>query len=113
MSRYELNKFMRKVNMDADALSDYRADPARYVDAWCRPGPDGSPRPYPEGGTLDGAEREAFAARDFGALYRMGAHPYLLWSFTEAVWIHERPRGWIVESFRVAAQEAGYPDFAT
>lgn len=113
MGRYEVNKFMRWVNMDADALADYRRDPAAVVRKWSAVPASGSPRPLPAGGPLTVDEATALSARDFGALYAMGAHPYLLWSFTEAVWIHERPRAWVVESFREAAAEIGYPDFST
>ena len=113
MGRYEVNKFMRWVNMDADALAAYRRDPAGVVSQWSAESPSASPRPLPAGGPLAEDEVAALSARDFGALYAMGAHPYLLWSFSEAVWIHERPRTWIVETFREAAAEVGHPDFST
>ena len=98
MSRYAVNKVMRAVNMDPDALADYRADAARFVE----PVADLTP-----------AERQALAEKDYGALYAMGAHPYLLWSFAEAVHVPPMSRPDLVESFRVAARAVGYPDFAT
>jgi len=115
MGRHDVNAFMRRVNMHRDAHAAYIADPAAAVAAWealaKRTVED--PEPLALGGTFTEAERAALAARDFGALYALGAHPYLLWSFTEAVWIHELPREEIVRRFRESAAEVGYPDFAT
>lgn len=98
MSLYGVNTFMREVNMQPLRHAAYVADPPGYVETW-------------ELAPLTQAEREALAARDYGALYRMGAHPYLLWSFTEAVWVPEVTRAELVESFRAGA--IGYPDVAT
>lgn len=106
---------MRWVNMDAAAHRAYIADTAATVAEWERMGaaqvPD--PIPVPIGGRLDDVERAALVDRDFGALYEMGAHPYLLWSFTEAVHLHELPREEIVRRFRERVAGSGYPDFAT
>jgi hypothetical protein len=115
MGRYDVNTFMRRVNMHQDMHASYVADPAAAVTAWeaLAEKQVEDPEPNPLGGTFTAEEREALIARDFGALYALGAHPYLLWSFTEAVWIHELPRAEIVRRFREAAAEVGYPDFAT
>jgi hypothetical protein len=98
VSKYAVNKVMREVNMDPAALAAYRADSAGFVRA--RPGL-----------TLD--ERAALADKDYGSLYALGAHPYLLWSFIEAALVPPRTRPELVDSFRVAASAVGYPDFAT
>ncbi|MBO2449987.1 hypothetical protein J4573_22990 [Actinomadura barringtoniae] len=100
MSRYGINKFMRAVNMNPDALAAYIADPAAFVTAW-------------PGGRLAPDEVNALAQRDYGALYAFGAHPYLLWSFAEAVWVPEISRPDLVERYRQAALRCGYPDFST
>lgn len=120
MSRHHVNKFMRHVNMDRAAHASYIEDPGAFVDLWeelpaveSGVGTCPDPPPHPRGGSFTAAERQALADRDYGALYALGAHPYLLWSFTEAVWIHERPRDQIVASFRSQAAEAGYPDIRT
>jgi methionine synthase II (cobalamin-independent) len=46
-------------------------------------------------------------------LLRAGAHPFTLWSFTEAVWIHDKPREELVADYKAKATQAGYPDFKT
>jgi len=100
MSRYGIDKFMRAVNMAPETLAAYIADPAAFVATW-------------EGGHLTEEEQQSLAQRDYGALYAFGAHPYLLWSFAEAVWVPEIPRPELVERYRVAARRHGYPDFST
>ena len=99
MSLYEVNKFMRMVIIDSANLAAYVEDPAGFT-----------AQRY-EG--TDEGERRALETRDYGALYTMGAHPYLLWSFSEAVWVPEVTRPELVESYRVAARAAGFPDWST
>ena len=62
---------------------------------------------------LSGLERTALEERDYAALYRIGAHPYLLWSFAEAVWVPEVARPDLVAAYKAAAREIGYPDWRT
>src|SRR5690606_10047062 len=86
VSKHMMNKMMRAVEMSDRAVAQYVADPAGFVDHWLTTsaGPD---RPADDH-VLTDQERKAFADRDYGELYRLGAHPYLLWHFTEAVYIH-------------------------
>lgn len=98
MSRYVVNKVMREVNMGPDALAAYREDSAGFVR---------------EIVGLSRHERAALAEKDYGALYALGAHPYLLWSFIEAALVPPMSRPDLVEAFRQAAAAVGYPDFAT
>ncbi|MFI6815002.1 hypothetical protein ACIBG7_21540 [Nonomuraea sp. NPDC050328] len=100
MSRYGINAFLREINMAAAAHRAYVADPAGYAAEWA-------------GAPLTPEERAALQRRDFGALYGFGAHPYLLWSFTEAVWVPEISRAELVERFRRESAAHGYPDVAT
>jgi hypothetical protein len=106
MSRYVANKVMRLVTRDPPSLTAYVADPAAFVDEYLSSHPA-------DRAALTEAERTALEHRDYGALYRLGAHPYLLWSFTEAVWVPAVSRPELVESFRTAAAAVGYPDWAT
>lgn len=102
------NKFMRAVEMSDDAVRAYVADPAAFVEAWLAgaPGPD----QRPDDRVLTDAERAAFAARDYAALYALGAHPYLLWHFTEAVYLHETSWPELNERYREAVRPSGCPD---
>lgn len=97
MSRYGVVALLRKVNMDPTALAAYRADPVGFVRDW-------------DESSLTAEEAEMLARKDYAALYASGAHPYLLWSFTEAVWTPELDRADLVERFRTAASSVGYPD---
>jgi hypothetical protein len=101
-----MNRFMRQVNMDPASLADYRTDPAAFV-------ADYAGASLPSAARLSAREREAFARRDYEYLYAAGTHPYLLWSFTEAVYVPPMPRPELVESFRQAALRHGYPDWST
>ncbi|GII90514.1 hypothetical protein [Sinosporangium siamense] len=105
MSKYALNAFMRDVNMDPDCHREYVRDPAGFAAAWRQRANEAC--------ALTDTEFEALAARDYGAIYGLGGHPYLLWSFAEAVWVPEITRPELVESYRVRSAAHGYPDTAT
>lgn len=106
MSKYLMNKLIHRVNADEAALKAYRRDPAGFVAEWERSQPASA-------GRLTDEEREALATRDYGRLYALGAHPFMLWSFTEAVWSHEVPRDELVRDYKEKTAAIGYPDFAT
>jgi hypothetical protein len=103
MSKYLMNKFMHHVNMNGAAEKEYKANPAAFVTQWEKG----------EKLKLAAEEREALCRRDYGKLYALGAHPFLLWSFTEAIWVHERPREELVKDYKEKAAKIGYPDFKT
>ncbi|WP_283133350.1 hypothetical protein [Rhizohabitans arisaemae] len=105
MSIYAINHFMRDVNMERDCHRAYLADPPGFVASWVAAAGPAS--------ALTAEERAALERRDYGALYGLGAHPYLLWSFAEAVWVPEITRPELVEDYRVKARAHGYPDCAT
>ena len=60
-------------------------------------------------------ERVALITRNHGELYRLGAHPYVLWHFVEAirVWTGETTWPEMKERFRDDIRPHGSPDFAT
>ncbi|WP_137844713.1 hypothetical protein [Microbacterium sp. 2FI] len=109
MSKYMLGKFMRAVEMSDRAVAAYVADPGAFVDAWlAEAGRSDLPS---DDRVLSPPERSAFATRDYAALYALGAHPYLLWHFIEAVYSHEV--GWrdLVEQYRAAVTPYGHVDY--
>lgn len=114
VSRYDVDKFMRHVEGSDAAVRAFAANPRRYVEEWVRVG-EVSRTPPAAGGPLTVAEQEALASRDAGALYGMGAHPYLLWHFLEAVlvWTGEKTWPQLNEEYRTAVTPLGYPDFGT
>ena len=89
MSKYLMNKLIHVVNMDEEAEREYTAKPREFVEKW----------EESQKLKLEPEEREALATKDYGKLYALGAHPFTLWSFTEAVWIHEKPREELVADY--------------
>jgi hypothetical protein len=103
MSKYLMNKLIHLVNMDEEAEKEYTATPREFVEKWEKT----------QKSKLEPEEREALATKDYGKLYALGAHPFTLWSFTEAVWVHEKEREELVADYKAKAAKAGYPDFKT
>jgi hypothetical protein len=113
MTKYMIDKFMRAVEMSNESVGAYVADAPAFIDAWLAGG--GGPDAVADDRVLTSEERKAFAHRDYEALYRLGAHPYLLWHFTEAVYEGEYTpdRGWrqLVEEYRAAVAPHGLVDY--
>jgi Aromatic-ring-opening dioxygenase LigAB, LigA subunit len=103
MSKYVMNKFIHQVNMSEAWEKEYKASPAEFVAKWEKDQPL----------KLSDEERAALGARDYGRLYALGAHPFTLWSFTEAIWSHEVPREELIKDYKEKATKTGYPDFKT
>ena len=104
MSRFQVNKFIAWVEgLDAE-VEAYAADPRGYVDEW-EERATASRLPTPNSGAFTPEERTALATVDHGELYRLGAHPYMLWHFVEAV------RVWAGDATDVMPH--GYPDITT
>lgn len=103
MSKYLMNKLIHLVNMNEQAEEKYCANARGFVEEWEKS----------QKLKLTPEEREALATKDYGKLYALGAHPFTLWSFTEAVWVHEVPRPELVADYKAKATKAGYPSFKT
>ena len=103
MSKYLMNKLIHLVNMDEAAEKAYAVEPREFVERWEKT----------QTLKLEPEEREALATKDYGKLYALGAHPFTLWSFTEAVWVHKMPREELVADYKAKAAKAGYPNFKT
>jgi len=103
MSKYLMNKLIHYVNMTESAEKEYKAKPRDFVEKWEKT----------QKWKFTPEERDALATKDYGKLYTLGAHPFTLWSFTEAVWAHEIPREELVKDYKEKAAQAGYPNFKT
>src|SRR5512141_600117 len=103
MSKYLMNKLIHHVNMNEAAEKAYKDAPRAFVQNWEKE----------QKLKLTAEEREALATKDYGKLYALGAHPFTLWSFTEAVWVEEMPREELVKDYKQKAAKAGYPNFKT
>jgi hypothetical protein len=103
MSKYLMNKLIHHVNMNASAEDEYTANPRAFVETW----------EQTQKLKFTSEEREALATKDYGKLYALGAHPFTLWSFTEAVWVREIPREELIKDYKEKAAKAGYPNFRT
>jgi hypothetical protein len=101
MSKYAMNKLIHHVNMNQGAEQEYKTNPREFVTKW----------EQEQKLNFTAEEREALATKDYGKLYALGAHPFTLWSFTEAVWTHEVPRDELIKDYKEKAAKAGYPDF--
>jgi hypothetical protein len=114
MSRYQMNKFIAYVDEDGERVNAFHADPAGYVAAW-EARAAASRLPTADSGTFTDEERRAFVERDYGTLYAMGVHPYLLLHLARAldVQIEETPWPEFVERYRAAVSPHGFPDFGT
>lgn len=114
MSRFQIDKFIGFVEGSDQAVLDYVADPAGFVNAW-----EGraarSRLPTPDSGTFTDEERAALIGIDHAELYRLGAHPYVLWHFVEAVRVWAGDATWpeMTERFRTDIEPHGTPDFST
>jgi hypothetical protein len=108
-----VNKLMWEVDSTDAALDTFKADPAAFLESWESAYELPVP-PYPEGGRLTDTEREALRTRDYGALYAMGANPFLLWQFARSVSVPDQMGiEELIASFRKAVEPHGYPDFHT
>lgn len=114
MSTYQLDKFLAHVEGSDDEVRRYVADPPTYIRSWVQRAAS-SRLPEPDSGPLTDEEREALATIDHAELYRLGAHPYLLWHFVEAVRVWAGDVSWpdMVERYRTDIAPHGVPWYGT
>jgi hypothetical protein len=96
MSLYALDKVMREVIQRADAHEAFSANAEAYL----------------EGRDLSAGERSALVARDFQALYTLGAHPFLLVGFV-ATQSPPPQRAAATAAYQKSLADLGYPDYST
>jgi Aromatic-ring-opening dioxygenase LigAB, LigA subunit len=98
MSRYEVDKVLRAVAREASARSAFLADPGAYL----------------EGRDLTAEERDALHQHDYTTLYRLGAHPFLLWPFTTKLAAEQGRAGReVMREYMAAITPLGRPDYTT
>ena len=106
-----VNKLLWEVERSDESLNTFIDESAGFISRWERIEPT---PPYPSGGILTTEERIAFESWDYSTLYRMGAHPFLLWQFALAVWVPKRMEAHeFIAAYRIGVGEHGHPDFAT
>jgi hypothetical protein len=94
VSRYGVDKALRRVIHDPGAKTALQTSPDTAL----------------EGCELDETERQALLGWDVGTLYRLGAHPFLLWNaFSGIAADREGARA----EYLAAVSPHGYPDYAT
>lgn len=113
-NRHQINKFITYVEAYDAEVRRFAADPSGYVTEWQRRGA-ASRVPVPDGGDLTPQAAAALAGVDYATLYRMGAHPYVLWHFCEGVLVWAGQASWsqLKEEYRDAVAAAGLVDFST
>lgn len=109
MSRYMINKLIREIEMSDARVAAYIADPPGVVAAWLEQG--ATPARVADDRSLDDDERRAFEARDYAKLYELGAHPYLLWHWVEAVFVAETTWPELNAEYKRRIAPLGYPDY--
>ena len=95
MSKYHVDKVMREAILDGNVASAFKADADKFL----------------EGRDLTEEERKALIDVDYAALYRLGAHPFLLNGFTRLVWKGDKAA--LNAEYRKNIAPFGYPDFST
>jgi hypothetical protein len=112
MSRAEVDLLLVAIDETDESVECFRSDPEGFVSEWERTYHERSDGRW-TGGTLNEQERLAVVSSDHGALYRMGAHPFLLWQMVRSVAGDSVPLVDLVESYRRAVEPWGYPFFGT
>jgi hypothetical protein len=98
VSRGEMNLAILEIERDDDTMAAFDRDPAGFL----------------QGFRLSSVERRALESWDHGALYALGAHPFILWQAVRSVAVMRgEPLDELVERYRAAVSPHGYPDFST
>lgn len=104
-----MNKFIRTVEMSDAAVAAYKADPVAYVASWLDQA--APPDRVSDDRVLTAAERKAFEDIDYETLYALGAHPYLLWHWVEAVFVPAVSWPEMNREYKEKVSRHGYPSF--
>jgi hypothetical protein len=98
MSRAELNMALLDIDRDDAALAAFDADPAAFL----------------AGRGLSHDERDALEQWDIGALYALGAHPFVLFQAARSRSVRAgEALGDFLSAYHQSIAPHGYPDFTT
>ncbi len=102
-----MDKFLYRVDSGEETLEAYARDPERFVARWAE-------AETTSGHRFSDEERRALAERDYVALYRMGANPFLLWTLMLPILQRETPDAMAVARiYREKIKPFGRPDCRT
>jgi hypothetical protein len=96
VSKYAVDKLLREMIMHPQQAERFVEDPIVYTD----------------GRGLTDEARRAFVEQDYRTLYGMGAHPFLLWAWTQRIKKAPDVRA-LIQEYRASVAPLGYPDFGT
>src|SRR3954453_4993820 len=98
MSRFIMDRVLKDVGTFQPQLKRYLEDPSGYTD----------------GMDLEPAGREALEACDTGALWTLGAHPFILLSFVRNIGVARgRPPAEVIRDYKAAIRPLGRPDYSS
>ena len=98
MSRGMIDIVLYEIDQTIESIERFTTDPGGFLDAY----------------RLTEDERRAFEAWDYGTLYAMGAHPFLLFQVVRSLAVRNGvaiPE--IIEQYREAISPHGAPDYIT
>ncbi len=98
MSRGTIDIVLYEIDQTVETLERFATDPDGFL----------------EGFDLTDAERTAFVEWDYGTLYAMGAHPFLLFQTVRSLGVHSGvPIPELLAQYREAVTPHGAPDYIT
>lgn len=113
MSRAEINMLLIDIDLTYESVRSYREDPAGFVNVWETKGRNRIAGRR-VGGVLTPEERRAFMSFDYAALYRLGAHPFILWQMVRSVAVTQTTTvDEVIADYRRKIEPLGHPDFGT
>src|SRR5665811_1323244 len=98
MSRGIINIVLYDIDQAEETIEQFTTDPSGFLAQY----------------RLTEDERAAFERSDYGALYAMGAHPFLLWQVVRSLaMIDSTPMPALIEEYRNSVSPHGTPDHIT
>ncbi|MBM2812349.1 MAG: LigA protein [Chloroflexi bacterium] len=95
MTKYGVDKALRRVVLDQGPRDAFRKEPERFLEE-C---------------DLTDQERKALLEFDYGTLYKLGAHPFLLNGYTAKLWPGDMRT--YRDTYCETIEPYGYPDWGT